>query len=278
MIREIQKDIYIEKIKEQLIYANFNIRGDILEYLVQLSKNENDKNKKIIDIFIENNRISSTENKAVCQDTGYIQFYFKIGRNSHIGFDLEETTNQTVEEIYQKYNLRLSIAHPVNRQNTQTNTPVFFDYEMNDGDQLEVTILIKGGGSENVSRAGYLLPTASIETIEDWVVDAVRQAGAKACPPYLIGVGIGGNLEKAVRASKKVLLERLDENSMDPVENGLSQRIIEKINLLPIGFQGLQFGQTAMTVKVKTIPCHIATLPVAVTIGCNAVRQGYFII
>jgi len=127
-----------------------------------------------------------------------------------------------------------------------------------------------------VTRAGFLLPTASQEEIENWVVESVQLAGAKGCPPYLLGVGIGGNLAKAVSVSKKMLLRRIGEKGMDPLEGEMASSILKKVNRLPIGFQGLKFGLTALSVQIKTLPCHIATLPIAVSLGCNAVRQGEF--
>lgn len=263
--------------REQLKQASFNLRDDIHVYLAELKeKTVPESRKNVVELFIQNNKIAREENRAVCQDTGYVQVFFKIGQDTHIDFNLEKSVNRIVAEVYEGYFLRESIAHPLNRKNTGTNTPVFLDTELVPGDVFEVSIMIKGGGSENVSKADFLLPTASEADIVNWAVNAVKSAGAKACPPYLIGIGIGGNLEKAVRQSKKLLLQRINEEGMDADEKRLADKILEQVNLLDIGFQGLKFGQTAMAVKVKTIPCHIATLPVALSIGCNAVRQGYF--
>jgi fumarate hydratase subunit alpha len=276
-MKTVRESDFVKQFREQLVYASFHLRDDIPEYLEDLKKKTaSETHKSVIDVFIRNNEIAGAENRAVCQDTGYVQVFFRIGHDVHVDFSLEKAVNDAVADVYESQCLRESIAHPLNRKNTGTNTPVFTDTELVPGDVFEVTIMIKGGGSENVSKAEFLLPTASEDEIVEWAVNAVKTAGAKACPPYIIGVGIGGNLEKAVRYSKKLLLQRIHEEGMDADEKRLSDRILEGINRLDIGFQGLKFGQTAMAVKVKMIPCHIATLPVALAIGCNAVRQGNF--
>lgn len=276
-MKTIREADFERNFREQLSHASFNLRSDIPEYLENQKKNAStEAQKNTIDIFIQNNGIAGRENRAVCQDTGYVQVYIKTGYDVHIGFDLEKTVNRVVSEVYDRVFLRKSIAHPLNRTNTGTNTPVFINTELVPGELFESSIMIKGGGSENVSKAEFLLPTASEADIVNWAVNVVQTAGAKACPPYIIGIGIGGNLEKAVHYSKKLLLQEIGKDDMDADEKRLSDTILELVNKLDIGFQGLKFGQTAMAVKVKLVPCHIATLPVALSIGCNAVRQGFF--
>ncbi len=277
-MKTISQTEFRDKFRGQLIFANFHLRADVLNYLKKLRLKVTEEQKKIVDIFIENNKIACTENRAVCQDTGYVQVFISIGNDIHIPFDLNKCIQQIVRDVYQEFYLRQSLANPITRENTSTNTPACIDYEFIKGDFLEVSIMLKGGGSENVTKIGFLLPTAPRSEIEDFIVDAVKTTGAKACPPYIIGVGIGGNIEKAVYYSRKVLLEDININSNDFIEKELSQDILNVINKMPIGFQGLKFGQTAMAVKVKLMPCHIATLPIAVSISCNAVRQGQFTI
>ncbi len=147
---------------------------------------------------------------------------------------------------------------------------------MTAGDRLKVYVLLKGGGSENSAKAGFLLPTDGEDRIVDWVVDHIRAVGSKSCPPYLVGAAVGGTLAESAKAAKRLLLERMGSRSDDETELRLEEKILTKTNELPIGFQGLRFGETALSVRVKTIPCHIATLPIAVAIGCNAVRQAEF--
>lgn len=279
MPREIGLEIFDQKFREQLIYANFNIRSDIREYFNALSNKSNkDLEKKVVEVFVQNAELASVENRAVCQDSGYVQVYLTIGNKVILNFVPDEEINRIVQEVYESNHLRKSIADPIIRSNTRTNTPVMIHYDIVAGDELKVQLLIKGGGSENVTRAGFLLPTSKEDKIIDWVVESVRIADAKACPPYILGVGIGGTLEKAVHYSKRLLLENLQYQSKEEDERYLSGAIIEKVNSLNIGFQGLHFGKTAIGVFVKKIACHIATLPIAVSIGCNAVRQGEFII
>ena len=276
-MKTIQESLFAGHLKAALIEANYGVRSDIRTYLEKLASEIKPEQKKIVEVFRENDRISNQEKRALCQDTGYVQLFVTLGREVMLDFNLENTANRVVAEVYRDESLRKSLAHPVTRENTGDNTPVYTDIELSDGAEFEVSVLLKGGGSENVTKAGFLLPTAGREEIEKWAADAVKSAGAKACPPYLIGVAVGGNLEKALYHSKKLLLKNMgDDSEMNELEKSLARSIKSRINALPIGFQGMGFGETAMSVQVKTIPCHIATLPAAVSIGCNAVRQSTF--
>lgn len=268
---------YSSKLKNALIEANFNLREDIRDYLSALREKINDPDRKAsVEIFVENAACAAKENRAVCQDTGYVELFVDLGGDVRLEFDLRETTGRVVAEVYDAYKLRKSIAHPVTRLNTKTNAPAFLDVELTVGDTFKVSVLLKGGGSENSAKAGFLLPTDGEDRIVDWVVDHVRAVGSKSCPPYLIGVAVGGTLAESAKASKKLLLERMGSHSGDEIERRLEEKILTKTNELPIGFQGLRFGETVLSVRVKAIPCHIATLPIAVAIGCNAVRQVEF--
>lgn len=275
-MKTINETDFTQAFSEALQAAHFNLRDDVVDYLNELRAKTDGDHKKVVDIFIENQELSKKENRAICQDTGYVQLFLTIGNQVHLDFDIKKAAEETVSATYQKQFLRKSMAHPLTRVNTGTNTPVFFDIDLKMGDSLDAEFLIKGGGSENVTRAGFLLPTSSKQDVINWVDDALKSAGAKGCPPYLVGVGIGGNLEKAVRASKKLLLKRKDESQIDRYNNELAEELKKKLNEGGVGFQGLRFGETVMSVKVETIPCHIATLPIAVSLGCNAVRQGKF--
>lgn len=276
-MKTITQKQFTAEFEKQLLYANFHIREDITDYFDSLAEiTDKPDHKSAVDVMRDNHKIAAAENRGICQDTGYVQIYLRLGDNVKVDFDFTATVNNVVERVYRENFLRNSIAHPITRENTKTNTPVFIETDIVVGDDFMVDILLKGGGSENVSRAGLLLPTASQADIEEWVVDVVRSAGAKACPPYIIGVGIGGTFAKSVSVSKKLLLQRIGESFMDQLETAMSANILHAINKLPIGFQGLKFGKTALSVKIKAIPCHIATLPIAVSIGCNAVRQASF--
>ena len=263
----------------ELIRASFHIREDVRKAFKELRDTylSSEKEWEIVNIFLENAKLSEKENRALCQDTGYIQVYIDIGNEVQIPFNLKEKIETIVSRVYSDSYLRKSLAHSILRLNTQTNTPVFINYDFQMGNSLITRILIKGGGSENATKSGCLLPTTSQDELIEWIVNAVLSVGAKACPPYLIGVGIGGTLEKAVSISKRLLLEPIDKAYQDSLENILSEKCLNLINSKGVGFQGLSFGKTALSVKIKSIPCHIATLPIAVSIGCNAVRQSEFI-
>jgi len=275
-MKKISKREFKERFKEQLVFANFNIREDILNFFQKLERKVGKENRDIVHIFTENSRIARKEKRALCQDTGYVQVFVDWGLRASVDFNFSEAIEECVKEVYKEAFLRCSLADPISRKNTNNNTPVFIDYEIVPGENIDITIMLKGGGSENATRNGFLLPTVSESDIIDWVVNAVKELGAKACPPYLIGVCIGGNLEKAVYHSKKALLLKIGDYKETFLNKELSKKMLVKINHIPIGFQGLNFGPTAFDVKVKVIPCHIATLPIAVSIGCNSVRQGHF--
>lgn len=276
-MKTVSEAAFRAKLEEALVHANFHIRGDVLEYFQALHSRLSDgQEKTIVDIFLQNAGIARNESRAVCQDTGYVQLYIETGDQVLAPFDMEKAVNETVAKVYNECGLRFSLADPLTRLNTESNTPAFIDWERGKGDTLKVTVMLKGGGSENVTRTGYLLPTAGREEIIAWVMDALKAAGSKACPPYLVGVAIGGTLEKAVGLSKKLLLLPIGDRTGTFSENELADILLSNINTLPTGFQGFHFGDTAMDVQVRSLPCHIATLPVALSIGCNAVRESGF--
>ncbi len=277
-MKEINKEDFISKFEEALYQAHFILREDIKQYLNSLLSKLINKEKEVASIYVDNYLIAEKEKRAICQDTGYVQVFIEMGKDVHFNFNPEELISQIVTSFYDKNYLRKSLTNPITKKNTETNLPIFLDYELKNGEDLKVDILIKGGGSENATRTLLLLPTLEKKDIEDKIVKEISSIGAKACPPYLIGVCIGGNLEKALYYSKKLLLERLDENNMNEIENDIAENLKQGINKLPIGFQGLKFGETVMGLKVKIIPSHIATLPVAISVGCNVVRQASFII
>ncbi len=276
-MKSVDKERFTKKLKDALFEAHFNLREDIRDFFLSFKSSlKRPEEKKIVDIFIENSNISKTEKRALCQDTGYVQFFIEIGRDVHINFNIEKEIETIIAEFYEKNYLRKSLADPITKLNTQNNTPVFINYNLVEGEELKVDILIKGGGSENVTKTKLLLPALTSDEIEATIVKEIESVGSSACPPYIIGVCIGANLEKALYYSKRLLLYRINDNPMNEREKEMAERLKEKINSLPIGFQGLKFGPTVIDLKVKIIPCHIATLPLAISIGCNAVRQASF--
>ncbi|OHD55087.1 MAG: hypothetical protein A2Y33_03865 [Spirochaetes bacterium GWF1_51_8] len=262
-----------------LIEANFNIRFDILSYFRRLrEKTAGVDQKEILDIFIANSKAACEEKRGVCQDTGYVQLYLRIGENTILDFDPQAAADLTAGEVYTSSLLRASLADPLTRVNTGNNTPVFIHLETGGSEGLEGNVMLKGGGSENLTRTAMLLPTTAPEEAAHWASEQILAAGSRGCPPYLIGIGIGGTLEKALHWSKRVLLRTIGEEGMTSEESAIAARVKRDVNLSGKGFQGLRFGETVMDVQVKALPCHIATLPIALSIGCNAVRQERFVL
>jgi fumarate hydratase subunit alpha len=276
-MKEVSETLFREKLKNAIVEASFNLREDIKGYFQELLKKiDNDNYKQVVSFFIENFSIAFNEKRALCQDTGYVEIFFEIGQDVHIGFDLKKTCEDAVKEVFEKYYLRKSLADPLTKENTKNNLPVFFDFDFVKGDRLKVVVLLKGGGSENATRILSLNPSYRLNEIEEKIVDSFKEIGSKACPPYIAGICIGANFEKALNISKKLLLYKISENPMSKTEYRIAKELKEKINLLGIGFGGLKFGETLIDLKLKIVPSHIATLPVAISIGCNSVRQASF--
>ncbi|MFN4215949.1 MAG: fumarate hydratase [Brevinematales bacterium] len=274
-MRKIRKRDFVRRMEDALHTAHFSLRPDICAYFEKMKKEVPSFAQEIISFYQKNVVIASQEERALCQDTGYVQIYLYHGKVC-LDFPLQRTVEEVVRSFYKKYHLRASLAHPLTRENTGDNTPVFVTTEWTENESLEGIVLIKGGGSENVTRCRLFLPTDGLPKLEEWIVEEMKSIGSKGCPPYILGVGIGGTLEKALSVSKQMLLKPLGYRSSDEMANQIAQSLKEKINSLPIGFQGLGFGETVMDVFVKILPCHIATFPVAFSIGCNSVRQGHF--
>ncbi|URA10947.1 fumarate hydratase [Thermospira aquatica] len=273
-MKKIKKKDFVRRMEEALHTAHFSLRPDVLKYFQEWKKRLPSSAEEIFGLYEENARFAKTEERVLCQDTGYIQVYLYIGRVC-FDFPLQKTIEDVVRDFYRKNHLRMSLAHPLTRENTGDNTPVFINTEWTEKEGFECVILVKGGGSENVTRNRFFLPTENVQAIEDWVVEEMKTIGSKGCPPYLLGLCIGGTMEKAIAYSKQLLLKPLGASG-DPMAQEIAHRLKERINALGIGLQGLGLGETVMDVFVKLVPCHIATLPVAFSLGCHAVRQAHF--
>ena len=233
---------------------------------------EDDKlSKSILDDIIKNSCLAKNEMIPMCQDTGIVIVFAKVGYDVHLNCDLYEAINKAVGEAYTKYYLRKSVADPLSRINTQNNTPAIVHVTMEKGDKLELTIALKGAGSENMSRLKMLNPTDGEEGIISFVKETVKEAGGRPCPPLFIGIGIGGDFEKAPLLAKEALMQ--EGNSTDERIKKLELKIKDELNNLHIGPMGLGGKTTALDVFIKTAPCHIASLPVAVNIQCHANRH-----
>ena len=268
-----------QKIKQAIIEALSQIgylqEADIKELLQKaLEKETSDTAKDILATLLENNKIASNKVFPLCQDTGLAVFFVSIGRELDIqGVDFDKVINQAVAEAYQQNGYRCSaVRDPINRVNTQNNTPAIIHNDFIEGDGLEIGIMLKGGGAENMSAVKMLSPADGIEDIRDFVCETVTKAGGNACPPLFVGVGIGGNFELAPLLAKKSLLRPItDSHSVDFWQKE-EIFLLDMINKTGVGPMGLGGDTTALKVCIETAPCHIASLPVAVNLECHAHR------
>lgn len=275
------KTIHIEEVinsvEKLCIEANYYLNEDILNALKNGNAIEESQiGKNILSSLINNAAIAREKQKAICQDTGMAVIFVSIGQDVHIeGGSLTEAINEGVRRGYKKGYLRASIvADPINRVNTGDNTPAVIHYDIAEGDKLKITIAPKGFGSENMSRLKMLKPSDGIEGVKNFIVETVDIAGPNPCPPIVVGVGIGGNMEKSALLAKKALLRPVNiRNTIEYVKN-LEIEMLEKINNLGIGPSGLGGRVTALAVNIEVFPTHIAGLPVSVNINCHATRHA----
>ena len=256
--------------------ANYYLGEDVLNALKEgRSKEDSPLGVSILDQIIENAAIAREERLPMCQDTGYAVFFLEVGQDLQFeGGLLEDAINEGVRLGYAEGFLRKSIvAHPLERKNTGDNTPAIIYTKLVAGDKLTITIAPKGGGSENMSGVKMLKPAQGVEGVKDFVLETVEKAGPNPCPPIVVGVGIGGTMDKAALLAKQALLRPLNEYHNDPSIAALEKELLEKINKLGIGPQGLGGRTTALAVNVEIYAAHIASLPVAVNINCHAARH-----
>jgi fumarate hydratase subunit alpha len=229
--------------------------------------------------ILDNTDISREENLPLCQDTGMAVVFVELGQSVHIiGGSLTEAINQGVRRGYKRGYLRKSVLNPLSRENTGDNTPAVIHLEMTKGDQIKITVAPKGFGSENMSKLAMLKPSDGVEGIKKFVLDTVIQAGANPCPPIIVGIGIGGTMEKAAYLSKKSLIREAGQPNPDPEIAALEEELLQSINATGIGPQGMGGRTTALAVYIDTFPTHIAGLPVAVNIQCHAARHAQAIL
>ena len=275
-MRTIHTDEITKNIKEMCIEANLHLADDVVSAITNAEKSEESGiGKKILGQLQENMDIAATDSIPICQDTGMAVVFLKIGQDVHIEGDyLEDAVNEGIRQGYVEGYLRKSVVgDPIERVNTKDNTPGIIHYEIVPGEQIEVTVAPKGFGSENMSRVCMLKPADGIEGVKEAVLETVRLAGPNACPPMVVGVGIGGTFEKCALLAKKALTRNLNEPSPLPYVQELEKELLEKINNLGFGPGGLGGRNTALGVNVETYPTHIAGLPVAVNICCHVNRH-----
>lgn len=260
--------------------ASLELPQDVLNALQNAQQNETHSGaKKILEQLIENAKIAKEQKIPICQDTGLAVVFVELGCEVKIEPEnktLIEAINQGVEIGYKDGYLRKSVvAEPLNlRKNTNTNTPAIIHTEIAAGDKLKITLMAKGGGCENKSRFKMFLPTDNAEKICEWIVKTVADAGADACPPFVVGVGLGGNFEQSALLSKKAITRKLNSQNTDPFYANLEKQILQKINTLGVGPGGFGGDTTALAVLIETAACHIASLPAAVNIECHAHRHA----
>lgn len=276
MIRTINVCTVTETIKEMCMEANYYLSEDMNLVLKESARTEKSEiGRKILNQLEENLKIAGEEKIPICQDTGMAVVFLKIGQDLHVdGINLEDAVNEGIRQGYVDGYLRKSVVRdPLQRENTKDNTPGIIHYEIIPGDQLIITVAPKGFGSENMSRIFMLKPADGLEGVKNAILTAVRDAGPNACPPMVVGVGIGGDFEKCAIMAKQALTRNINEHSKIPYVKDLEEEMLRKINELGIGPAGLGGTTTALAVNINTYATHIAGLPVAVNICCHVDRH-----
>jgi fumarate hydratase subunit alpha len=276
-MREIKAGAVAEAVAALFQQANYGLGGDVLAALEKARREEESQaGRDVLDTIIKNAEVAAAERIPLCQDCGVAVVFLEIGQDVHItGGDLYDAVNQGVRRAYDEGYLRKSmVARPFSdRANTGDNAPAVIHADIVPGDRLKISVLPKGGGAENMSRLGMLLPAAGRAGVIDFVVGAVDGAGSKPCPPIIVGVGVGGTAEQAMLLAKKALLGKVGEPSPDIETADLEREILDRLNNLGIGPAGYGGRVTALAVHVEAFPAHITALPVAVNIQCHSHRH-----
>jgi len=267
-----------DKVKELFLKANYHINQDLMKLLQHAQRKETSPiGKYVLNMIIENNKIASREEVAICQDTGLAVVFVEIGQEVHlVGGDFTDAINQGVKEAYKEGYLRKSVVDdPVfERKNTKTNTPAIIYIDIVPGDKIKFMVMPKGFGSENMSAIAMLKPTDGEKGIVDFVVETVKKAGPNPCPPTIIGVGIGGTIDKAMVIAKKAIARKISSYNKNVKYAVMEKEILKKINNLGIGPAGLGGNITCLAVHIDYLPTHLAGLPVAVNVCCHAARHA----
>ena len=278
-MRELDAVVVTEAVKEMCIEANLKLTHDI-EARIENSVNTEKSRlaKKILGQLVLNMQTAKECQIPICQDTGMAVFFVKVGQDLHINGNLTDAINEGVRRGYSEGYLRKSVVkHPLDRVNTKDNTPAIVHVKLVKGDKVKIDVAPKGGGSENMSLVKILIPADGVEGIKKLVLDTVFKGGGKPCPPIIVGLGIGGNLEQSALLAKKALLREVDDVNEDPILAKLESELKEEINALGVGPMGFGGTQTCLAVKALAYPCHIASLPLAINIQCHAARHKSYI-
>ena len=276
MIRTVQTEIITETIKKMCIEANYSLSSDMVKAMRKAEeKEESVLGKQILAQLQDNLEIAASDMIPICQDTGMAVVFLEVGQDVHFeGGSFEDAVNEGVRRGYTEGFLRKSVVgDPILRENTKDNTPAVIHTRIVEGDRVKITVAPKGFGSENMSRVFMLKPAEGLEGVKNAILTAVKDAGPNACPPLVVGVGIGGTFEKCALMAKKALTREVGKHSDIPYVRKLEEEMLEKINCLGIGPGGLGGTVTALAVNVNTYPTHIAGLPVAVNLCCHVNRH-----
>ncbi len=279
-MREIEAKKIRDTVKRLAIKANFSLRKDVLSALKKaLTTEKKPCAKKALKVLIENADIAKSEKIPICQDTGFAEVFCDIGQEIHVKGSIEEAVTEGIRLAYAEGFLRKSVvSDPILRKNTYTNTPCVIHYELVKGDKIKLTVLPKGFGSENASSIKMLRPTDSEDDIIDYIVEAVKLSGADACPPIVLGIGIGGTLDKAALLAMKAILRPIGKGNQKKHIARMESRILAKLNKTGIGPAGLGGKTTCLGVNILSFPTHIAGLPVCIKISCHATRSAWCVI
>lgn len=280
-MREVNVSIITDNIKEMCIEANHFLTDDMKNVFENaVKKEESALGKQVLGQLEENLKIAGEDMIPICQDTGMAVVFINVGQDVHLtGGDITDAINEGVRRGYVDGYLRKSVVKdPIYRENTKDNTPAVIHFNIVPGDKIDITVAPKGFGSENMSRVFMLKPADGIEGVKEAILTAVKDAGPNACPPMVVGVGIGGTFEKCAYLAKKALTRDLNEESPVEYVRDLEKEMLEKINKLGIGPGGLGGTQTALAINIETYPTHIAGLPVAVNICCHVNRHSHRVI
>ncbi|WP_394121535.1 fumarate hydratase [Planococcus donghaensis] len=275
-MNEIAYEKIVEEVKAMCMESNYNLGEDVYSAFKQALQTErSETGREVLTQLIDNADIAKAERVPMCQDTGTAVFMVEVGQDCHIvGGRLVDAINEGVEKGYGEGYLRNSMVYnPMNRKNTGNNTPAIVHIDLVEGEELTLHMTAKGGGAENMSALKMLKPSDGMEGVKDYILSIVKEAGPNACPPLVVGIGIGGNFERCAFLAKKSLFRPLGVRHEDPAVAELEQELMEQINRLGIGPQGMGGSTTALDVKVELESCHIAALPVAVNLNCHASRH-----
>lgn len=274
-MREVSTKRIIAEVRDSVIRANYELGEDVVQaFKDALGYEESPVARDILGQLMENATIAKEERIPICQDTGVAVVFVELGQEvSIVGGDFKSALEEGIRQGYEDGFLRKSVCHPFTRQNTGDNTPIIVHVDVVPGDKLKIWVVPKGGGSENMSQLFMLPPSAGWAGIREKVVETVEDAGPNPCPPTIVGVGIGGNFEQSALMAKKALLRPLGTKNQDPELAKMEEELLIEINKTGIGPQGLGGRVTSLAVHILMMPCHIASLPLAVNIQCHATRH-----